>query len=222
MKINKTTNGIILTRESEDLFDLTEWLDEIYEATEIELPSDKEQFYFDEFQNKGTVTITKETPKEETKTSKPNNTITQDTLNDSLDELDKELEDLGEEDCIRLDINIGEFLAKYFDNEWRIQAAKVFRQYASEYMEVKFKRDGKATKSRWYTGPKINLLSMIADEIKPSQTGMDGRPVIDYVEEIINDNTMKLFIKTSEDINVVYTLITRQQFALMKKQAIFN
>ena len=89
-------------------------------------------------------------------------------------------------------------------------------------MEVAFKRDGKAIKSRWYTGPKINLLSKIADEIKPSQSGMDGRPVIDFVEEAISDSKMQLFIKTSENISVIYTLITRRAFADMKKKAIFG
>lgn len=219
MKINKLSTGIIIVKEEGEIFDLTDWLDEIYEQEEIELPSDKEQEYFDEFNKNGSVTIPNETKTTEVK--KQEDRLDTLSIDDSLDELDKELEDLEEDECIKIDINIGELIAKYFDKEWRIQSAKVFRQYASEYMEVNFKRDGKPIKSRWYTGPKINLLSKIADEIKPSQSGMDGRPVLDYIEEL-ESKTLKLFIRTSEDINVVYTMITRQQFAVMKKKAIFG
>lgn len=217
MKLNKENGKTILIKEESDsLMSLEDFSMKLY-TMELDVNTNELDKIFDNFMNNGQVEI--KLNEENQTNSEENYTIEN---NSSLDDIDKDLEELGEEECIKLDIKIGEFLAKYFDKEWRIQSAKVFRQYASEYMEVAFKRDGKAIKSRWYTGPKINLLSKIADEIKPSQSGMDGRPVVDFVEEIMNESKMQLFIKTSENISVIYTLITRRAFADMKKKAIFG
>ena len=218
MKIEKLENGKIkvVKEEKDNLLEYEQFTMDLYTSVPNIKVNDLVKIY-NEFLTGGVIIETEDSDSEEQ----------QEEIDDvhksvSIDDIDKDLEELGEEECIQLDIKIGEFLAKYFDKEWRIQSAKVFRQYASEYMEVAFKRDGKAIKSRWYTGPKINLLSKIADEIKPSQSGMDGRPVIDFVEEAISDSKMQLFIKTSENISVIYTLITRRAFADMKKKAIFG
>ena len=70
---------------------------------------------------------------------------------------------------------IGEYMSYLFSDSWNIYKAQVRRGIAIEETELEFLNNGKCKMNkRTLSGPTINYLRMISNEIKPTITGMDG------------------------------------------------
>ena len=103
---------------------------------------------------------------------------------------------------------VGNWLAQFVANGYKIQKAQVIRGQVVE--EVEFKGDLLIRKQH-LCGPQITLLKMIIDEMTSASSGCNGR-VINSIDSFEEENTIYTKLLVEGNITLRYKLIRLETF----------
>ena len=103
---------------------------------------------------------------------------------------------------------VGNWLAQFVANGYKIQKAQVIRGQVVE--EVEFKGDLLIRKQH-LCGPQITLLKMIIDEMTSTSSGCNGR-VINSIDSFEEENTIYTKLLVDGNITLRYKLIRLETF----------
>ena len=232
MKIDKTENGYIITKEGDELITQNEWSDEIYERAEIEIDNVDE--LFEEFINNGSVVIEmnkKEPtlqqlatePIKDTKVELPKvdlGSIVLDNKNSSTSTEETIVEEFSFEEELEISQTIGEVVTDFINNGWLIEKTRVQRGYATYESLVKFKSNGSySVIKKRIAGPEIKYLESIIKEMRIGETGANGLPVIQKFIDESKDTTI-LTVISNEHLIIKYKLRPRAYFKKQQQLAV--
>ncbi|WP_330112490.1 hypothetical protein VSU16_14985 (plasmid) [Cetobacterium somerae] len=114
---------------------------------------------------------------------------------------------------------IGEYMSYLFSDSWNIYKAQVRRGIAVEETELEFLNNGKCKMNkRTVSGPTISYLRIIANEIKPTITGMDGKVYSSVITREEKNIKMVRFIIKEETGEVTITYYLKQRETLAKER----
>ena len=131
-------------------------------------------------------------------------TTDKDTGIDSVEEEYIEVENEGNTNAN----TVGNWLAQFVANGYKIQKAQVIRGQVVE--EVEFKGDLLIRKQH-LCGPQITLLKMIIDEMTSTSSGCNGR-VINSIDSFEEENTIYTKLLVEGNITLRYKLIRLETF----------
>ena len=120
---------------------------------------------------------------------------------------------------------IGEYMSYLFSDSWNIYKAQVRRGIAIEETELEFLNNGKCKMNkRTLSGPTINYLRMISNEIKPTITGMDGKVYSSVITKDEKNIKMIRFIIKEEtgEVTITYNLKQRETLAKERETAMWR
>lgn len=232
MKIDKTENGYIITKEGDELITQNEWSDELYERAEIEIDNVDE--LFEEFINNGSVVIEmnkKEPtlqqlavePIKDTKVELPKvdlGSIVLDNKTSSTSTEETIVEEFSFEEELEVSQTIGEVVTDFINNGWLIEKTRVQRGYATYESLVKFKSNGSySVIKKRIAGPDIKYLESIIKEMRIGETGANGLPVIQKFIDEKKDTTI-LTVISNEHLIIKYKLRPRAYFKEQQKLAV--
>lgn len=231
MKIDKTENGYIITKEGDELITQNEWSDEIYERYEIELDNVDE--LFEEFINNGSVVIEmnkKEPtlqqlatePIKDTKVELPKVDLGSIVLDNKTSSTTEEtiVEEFSFEEELEVSQTIGEVVTDFINNGWLIEKTRVQRGYATYESLVKFKSNGSySVIKKRIAGPEIKYLESIIKEMRIGETGANGLPVIQKFIDESKDITI-LTVISNEHLIIKYKLRPRAYFKKQQQLAV--
>ena len=103
---------------------------------------------------------------------------------------------------------VGNWLAQFVANGYKIQKAQVIRGQVVE--EVEFKGDLLIRKQH-LCGPQITLLKMIIDEMTSTSSGCNGRVIIS-IDSFEEENTIYTKLLVEGNITLRYKLIRLETF----------
>lgn len=235
MKIDKTNNGYIITKEGDELITQNEWSDELYERYEIELDNVDE--LFEEFINNGSVVIelnkvTKQEPTLQSLASEPIKdnkvelpkvdlgSIVLDNKTSSTSTEEVIVEEFAFEENLEVSQTIGEVVTDFINNGWLIEKTRVQRGYATYESLVKFKSNGSySVIKKRIAGPEIKYLESIIKEMRIGETGANGLPVIQkFIDE--KKDVILLTVISSEHLIIKYKLKPRAYFKQQQQLAV--
>lgn len=231
MKIDKTENGYIITKEGDELITQNEWSDELYERAEIEIDNVDE--LFEEFINNGSVVIEmnkKEPtlqqlatePIKDTKGELPKVDLGSIVLDNKTSSTTEEtiVEEFSFEEELEVSQTIGEVVTDFINNGWLIEKTRVQRGYATYESLVKFKSNGSySVIKKRIAGPEIKYLESIIKEMRISETGANGLPVIQKFIDESKDTTI-LTVISNEHLIIKYKLRPRAYFKKQQQLAV--
>lgn len=234
MKIDKTNNGYIITKEGDELITQNEWSDEIYERAEIEIDNVDE--LFEEFINNGSVVIelNKEVKQEptlqslasepikDTKVELPKVDLGSLVLDNKTSSTTEEtiVEEFTFEEELEVSQTIGEVVTDFINNGWLIEKTRVQRGYATYESLVKFKSNGSySVIKKRIAGPEIKYLESIIKEMRIGETGANGLPVIQKFIDESKDTTI-LTVISEEHLIIKYKLRPRAYFKKQQQLAV--
>lgn len=231
MKIDKTENGYIITKEGDELITQNEWSDEIYERYEIELDNVDE--LFEEFINNGSVVIelNKQEPTlqqlasepiKDTKVELPKVDLGSIVLDNKTSSTTDEtiVEEFSFEEELEVSQTIGEVVTDFINNGWLIEKTRVQRGYATYESLVKFKSNGSySVIKKRIAGPEIKYLESIIKEMRIGETGANGLPVIQKFIDESKDTTI-LTVISNEHLIIKYKLRPRAYFKKQQQLAV--
>ena len=234
MKIEKTENGYIITKECDELITQNEWSDELYERAEIEIDNVDE--LFEEFINNGSVVIElnkviKQEPTLQSLASEPIKdnkvelpkvdlgSIVLDSKSSSTTE-ETIVEEFAFEEELEVSQTIGEVVTDFINNGWLIEKTRVQRGYATYESLVKFKSNGSySVIKKRIAGPEIKYLESIIKEMRIGETGANGLPVIQkFIDE--KKDVILLTVISSEHLIIKYKLKPRAYFKQQQQLAV--
>ena len=131
-------------------------------------------------------------------------TTDKDTGIDSVEEEYIEVENEGNTNAN----TVGNWLAQFVANGYKIQKAQVIRGQVVE--EVEFKGDLLIRKQH-LCGPQITLLKMIIDEMTSTSSGCNGRVIIS-IDSFEEENTIYTKLLVEGNITLRYKLIRLETF----------
>lgn len=131
-------------------------------------------------------------------------TTDKDTGIDSVEEEYIEVENEGNTNAN----TVGNWLAQFVANGYKIQKAQVIRGQVVE--EVEFKGDLLIRKQH-LCGPQITLLKMIIDEMTSTSSGCNGRVIIS-IDSFEEENTIYTKLLVDGNITLRYKLIRLETF----------
>lgn len=120
---------------------------------------------------------------------------------------------------------IGEYMSYLFSDSWNIYKAQVRRGIAIEETELEFLNNGKCKMNkRTLSGPTINYLRIISNEIKPTITGMDGKVYSSVITKDEKNIKMIRFIIKEEtgEVTITYNLKQRETLAKERETAMWR
>lgn len=231
MKIDKTENGYIITKEGDELITQNEWSDELYERAEIEIDNVDE--LFEEFINNGSVVIEmnkKEPtlqqlavePIKDTKVELPKVDLGSIVLDNKTSSTTEEtiVEEFSFEEELEVSQTIGEVVTDFINNGWLIEKTRVQRGYATYESLVKFKSNGSySVIKKRIAGPEIKYLESIIKEMRIGETGANGLPVIQKFIDESKDTTI-LTVISNEHLIIKYKLRPRAYFKKQQQLAV--
>ena len=231
MKIDKTENGYIITKEGDELITQNEWSDELYERAEIEIDNVDE--LFEEFINNGSVVIEmnkKEPtlqqlatePIKDTKVELPKVDLGSIVLDNKTSSTTEEVivEEFAFEEELEISQTIGEVVTDFINNGWLIEKTRVQRGYATYESLVKFKSNGSySVIKKRIAGPEIKYLESIIKEMRIGETGANGLPVIQKFIDESKDTTI-LTVISEEHLIIKYKLRPRAYFKKQQQLAV--
>ena len=231
MKIDKTENGYIITKEGDELITQNEWSDELYERAEIEIDNVDE--LFEEFINNGSVVIEmnkKEPtlqqlatePIKDTKVELPKVDLGSIVLDNKTSSTTEEtiVEEFSFEEELEVSQTIGEVVTDFINNGWLIEKTRVQRGYATYESLVKFKSNGSySVIKKRIAGPEIKYLESIIKEMRIGETGANGLPVIQKFIDESKDTTI-LTVISEEHLIIKYKLRPRAYFKKQQQLAV--
>lgn len=231
MKIDKTENGYIITKEGDELITQNEWSDELYERAEIEIDNVDE--LFEEFINNGSVVIelNKQEPTlqqlasepiKDTKVELPKVDLGSIVLDNKTSSTTDEtiVEEFSFEEELEVSQTIGEVVTDFINNGWLIEKTRVQRGYATYESLVKFKSNGSySVIKKRIAGPEIKYLESIIKEMRIGETGANGLPVIQKFIDESKDTTI-LTVISNEHLIIKYKLRPRAYFKKQQQLAV--
>lgn len=234
MKIDKTNNGYIITKEGDELITQNEWSDELYERAELELDNIDE--LFEEFINNGSVVIelNKEVKQEptlqslasepikDTKVELPKVDLGSIVLDNKTSSTTEEtiVEEFSFEEELEVSQTIGEVVTDFINNGWLIEKTRVQRGYATYESLVKFKSNGSySVIKKRIAGPEIKYIESIIKEMRIGETGANGLPVIQKFIDESKDTTI-LTVISNEHLIIKYKLRPRAYFKKQQQLAV--